>query len=165
MLCCAVPCWAGLGWNVLCYVGLGWAGLECAVLRQAGLGCIVLGWLEVCFIRSAVQQHRLTALTVWHGCAVQGKQVRKASYVPDRDVDYNPDSCHTCTVYAGTVLLQVSGSFVHSLNALNLVVLWRYLQPRLQTLLSLAQAHDYMLWFPEGLSTQSILHSLLHYTS
>ena len=128
MLCCAV-----LGWAGMCYAVLGGVGM-CALLC-----CIVLGWLEVCFIRSAVQQHRLTALTVWHGCAVQGKQVRKASYVPDRDVDYNPDSCHTCTVYAGTVLLQVSGSFVHSLNV---VVLWRYLQPKSQTLLLLAQAHD-----------------------
>ena len=93
------------------------------MLRTAGLECIVLGWLEVCLIRPAVQQQHLIALTVCHGCAVQGKQVRKASYVPDRDVDYNPDNCHTCTLYAGTVLLQVSESFVNSMNALNVAAL------------------------------------------
>ena len=32
VLCCAMLCWAGLGWAVLC-----WAGLGCAVLGCAGL--------------------------------------------------------------------------------------------------------------------------------
>ncbi len=38
---------------------------------------------------------------------MQAKQVRKSGYVPDGTVDYDPDSHHGCTVYAGTKVQQV----------------------------------------------------------
>lgn len=41
---------------------------------------------------------------------LQAVQVRKCGYVPDAHVDYDPDSYHTCTVYAGTVVQQVSAA-------------------------------------------------------
>ncbi len=41
---------------------------------------------------------------------LQEAQVRKSSYVPDPGVDYDPDSYHSCTVYAGTIVRQVSTS-------------------------------------------------------
>ena len=34
--------------------------------------------------------------------------MRKSSYVPDPGVDYDPDGYHTNTVYAGTIVQQVS---------------------------------------------------------
>jgi hypothetical protein len=40
-------------------------------------------------------------------CPLQAAQVRKSSYVPDVGADYDPDSYHTRTVYAGTVVQQV----------------------------------------------------------
>ena len=41
-------------------------------------------------------------------CGVQAAQVRKSSYVPDPGVQYDPDSYNSCTVYAGTIVRQVS---------------------------------------------------------
>ena len=38
---------------------------------------------------------------------LQAKQVRKAGYVPDAQVDYDPDSQQVCTLYAGTRVRQV----------------------------------------------------------
>ena len=39
---------------------------------------------------------------------VQAAQVRKSSYEPDPGIDYDPDSYHTNTVYAGTTVRQVN---------------------------------------------------------
>ena len=39
---------------------------------------------------------------------LQAAQVRKSNYVPEKGVDYDPDKHHTCTVYAGTMVQQVS---------------------------------------------------------
>ena len=41
--------------------------------------------------------------------SVQATQVRKTNYVPEKGVNYNPDKNHTCTVYAGTMVQQVTG--------------------------------------------------------
>lgn len=55
---------------------------------------------------------------------LQASQVRKSSYTPDEGVQYNPDAYHACTVYAGTVVNQVStildnpGSQTESLHQL-----------------------------------------------
>ena len=38
---------------------------------------------------------------------MQAVQVRKSSYVADKGISYNPDLCHECTVFAGTVVRQV----------------------------------------------------------
>lgn len=48
-------------------------------------------------------------------CSVQAVQVRKCNYVPDTGRDYDPDSYHECTIFAGTVVRQVSGpSCIHA---------------------------------------------------
>lgn len=39
---------------------------------------------------------------------LQAAQVRKSSYVADPGVQYDPDKYHACTMYAGTVIQQVS---------------------------------------------------------
>lgn len=41
---------------------------------------------------------------------LQAAQVRKACYVPDPGLDYDPEANRTCTVYAGTVVQQVSAN-------------------------------------------------------
>ena len=53
-----------------------------------------------------VSLHGRRACTCY--CVVQAAQVRKSSYVSDPGVQYDPDSYHTCTVYAGTIVQQVS---------------------------------------------------------
>ena len=39
-------------------------------------------------------------------CA-QAAQVRKSSYIGDKDLPYQPDAHHECTVFAGTIVRQV----------------------------------------------------------
>ena len=36
-------------------------------------------------------------------CA-QAAQVRKSSYIGDKDLPYQPDAHHECTVFAGTIV-------------------------------------------------------------
>lgn len=38
----------------------------------------------------------------------QASQVRKSNYVPEKGMEYDPDKNHTCTVYAGTMIQQVT---------------------------------------------------------
>lgn len=38
---------------------------------------------------------------------LQAAQVRKGSYSPDDGMQYHPESYHSCTIYAGTVVTQV----------------------------------------------------------
>jgi len=39
---------------------------------------------------------------------MQAAQVRKDSYMPEQGHVYDPDTCHACTIYAGTMVQQVS---------------------------------------------------------
>lgn len=39
---------------------------------------------------------------------LQASQLRKSNYVPEKGVDYDPDKANSCTVYAGTVVQQVT---------------------------------------------------------
>ena len=48
-----------------------------------------------------------------HNMALQAAQVRKTNYVAEKGVDYDPDKHHTCTVYAGTMVLQVDAMPCH----------------------------------------------------
>ena len=40
--------------------------------------------------------------------AMQAAQVRKVRYTPQEGIQYDPDSCPNCTIYAGTHVQQVS---------------------------------------------------------
>ena len=52
---------------------------------------------------------RKRLLSVGHVCiAMQAAQVRKDSYVPEPGHVYDPEACHACTIYAGTMVQQVS---------------------------------------------------------
>ena len=46
--------------------------------------------------------------------SVQATQVRKTNYVPEKGVNYTPDKNHTCTVYAGTMVQQVTGKHMQA---------------------------------------------------
>jgi len=39
---------------------------------------------------------------------MQAAQVRKDSYVPEPGHVYDPEACHACTIYAGTMVQQVN---------------------------------------------------------
>ena len=41
------------------------------------------------------------------GVLLQAAQVRKSNYVPERGLDYDPETNNTSTVYAGTTVQQV----------------------------------------------------------
>ena len=51
---------------------------------------------------------------------MQATQVRKTNYVPENGVNYNPDKNHTCTVYAGTMVQQVTGKQMQTQHVLAL---------------------------------------------
>ena len=55
-----------------------------------------------------VAQHDQTGCSL--SVELQAAQVRKSGYVPDEGVEYHPDNYHTCTVFAGTIVRQVSAA-------------------------------------------------------
>ena len=63
-------------------------------------------WRAACIINTShMPCGREVDPTAW---AVQAAQVRKSHYVPDKGVEYDPEKHHTCTVYAGTIVQQVT---------------------------------------------------------
>jgi hypothetical protein len=54
---------------------------------------------------------------------MQAAQVRKNGYVPEPDVNYQPDLHNYCSVYAGTMVQQVPSSSACSAEILSLVLL------------------------------------------
>ena len=55
---------------------------------------------------TAHRLHRLV-LSAAGGVLLQAAQVRKSNYVPERGLDYDPETNSTSTVYAGTTVQQV----------------------------------------------------------